>query len=183
MCFGYSADMNAQTQTIEGVPLLDFDAACSRLNQWRGQMTENFARCEQAVTETLAALNATGIEVKGTKFPHLVGQRYERLAAILSSDAFQSAHRKSALGAIDQFRTHDSMRTMLCHGVTKMAVDRMGEWLALMTLTSFKGGGTTTTKLTLQECEAGPLLTRTVDERRRVCTALGQVRREIRRVG
>lgn len=172
--------MNAQTQTLEGVPLLNFDAACSRLNQWRGHMTENFARSEQAVTETLAALNATDIEVKGTKFPHLVGQRYERLAAILSSGVIQSGHRKAALSAIGRFRAHDSLRTMLCHGVTKMAVDRTGEWLALMTVTSFKAGSTTTTTLTLQECEAGPLLEQIIGERRRVCAALGQVRREIR---
>ncbi|NML06780.1 hypothetical protein [Sphingomonas sp. G-3-2-10] len=180
--FGYAGDMNAQTQNLKGLPLLDFDAACSRLNQWRGQMIENFARCEQAVTEALAALNGNGIEVKGAKLPHLVGQRYERLAAILSSVEMQSGHRKNALSSINQFRTHDAMRAMLCHGVTKIAVDRAGEWVALMTLISFKSGSTTTTKLTLQEGESGPLLEQIVDQRRRVCTALGQVRRELKQL-
>ena len=62
-------------------------AACARLNQWRGQMVENFARCEQAVTETLAQLNESTAmpEVKGAKFPHLVGQHYDRLVSPAAS--------------------------------------------------------------------------------------------------
>jgi hypothetical protein len=175
--------MNAQTKITEGMPLIDFDAACARLNQWRGQMIENFARCEQAVTETLAVLNATGIELKGVKLPHLVGQRYDRLVTMLSAPVSQSGHRKVALSAIGRFRRYDAVRAMLCHGVTKIAVDRAGEWVALMTLMSFKAGDTTTAKLTLQESEGQSLLAQAIDERQRVSTALGQVRRELTLAG
>lgn len=170
--------MNAQTQIANGTPLIDFDAACARLNQWRGEMIENFARCEQAVTETIKALNAAGIEVPGVKFPHLVGQRYERLERILSSPLVQSGHRDAALAAVRRFRHRDAVRAMLCHGVTKFAVDRAGEWVAVMTLTSFKAGAASTDKLALQESEGRSLLARVIDERRGVSTALGQVRRD-----
>ncbi len=162
--------------------MLDFDAACARLNQWRGQMVENFARCEQAVTETLALLNATGATVqdaKGAKFPHLVGQRYDRLAALLSAPSQPSGHRKVALTALERFRTHDALRTMLCHGVAKVAVDRSGQWVALMTMVSFKASQTMTDKLTLEEDDAGARLEQLIDDRRRISTALGQVRREM----
>lgn len=169
--------MNAPIQITEGTPLLDFDAACRRLNLWRGQMVENFARSEQAATEALVALNAVDAEVKGVKFPHLVGQRYERLVKLLSSGS-QTGHRKAALAAIERFRTHDVMRTMLCHGVTKVAVDRGGEWVALMSMLTFKGGGPDTAKLTLLESDATRLLERVIEDRRRVSAALGQVRRE-----
>ena len=172
--------MNAQLPILAGGPMLDFDAACARLNQWRGQMVENFARCEQAVTETLAQLNESTAmpEVKGVKFPHLVGQRYDRLAALLSAPAQTSGHAKVGLAALARFRTHDALRTMLCHGVTKVAVDRAGQWVAVMTLVSFKARETTTEKLTLEEDVAGTRLEQLIDDRRRVCTALGQVRRE-----
>jgi hypothetical protein len=172
--------MNAQLPILAGGRMLDFDAACASLNQWRGQMVENFARCEQAVTETLAQLNTSAPvpEVKGLKFPHLVGQRYDRLAALLSAPAQPSGHAKVALAALERFRTHDALRTMLCHGVTKVAVNRAGQWVAVMTLVSFKSSQTTTDKLTLEEDEACARLEQLIDDRRRVCTALGQVRRE-----
>ena len=170
--------MNAQTHIANGTLLIDFGAACARLNRWRGEMIENFARCEQAVTETIAALNMAGIEVQGAKYPHLVGQRYERLDRILSSPLVQSGHRNAALAAVRRFRNHDAVRAMLCHGVTKFAVDRKGEWVAVMTLMSFKAGAALTDKLALQEKEGRSLLARIVDERRGVSTALGQVRRD-----
>lgn len=174
--------MNAHTSIVASEPKLDFDVACARLNQWRGQMVENFARCEQAVTETLAALNsvgATSLDVKGVKFPHLVGQRYDRLAILLASSAQPSGHCKVALFALKRFRSHDGLRAMLCHGVTKIAVDRGGQWIALMTLMSFKASQTMIEKLALEEHEASARLEQIIDDRRRVSTALGQVRREI----
>ena len=174
--------MNAQTPIIAAGHLPDFDAACARLNQWRGQVIENFARCEQAVTETLALINATGATVqdaKGAKFPHLVGQRYERLVALLSAPPEPSGHRKVALTALERFRTHDALRTMLCHGVAKVAIDRAGQWVAVMTMVSFKASQTVTDKLTFEEDEAAGRLEQLVIDRRRVLSSLGQVRGEM----
>lgn len=67
---------------------------------------------------------------------------------------------------------------MLCHGVTKVAIDRSGDWVALMTLTGFKGGATTSDRSTILEREGGAILADLINGRRRVCAALGQVRRE-----
>jgi hypothetical protein len=180
-CDRYVYGMTAQMPILAGGLMLDFDAACARVNQWRGQMVDTFARCEQAVTETLAQLNACHAmpEVKGIKFPHLVGQRYERLIVLLSATAQPSGHCKVALAALARFREHDPLRTMLCHGVTKVAVDRAGHWVGVMTLVSFKARETTTDKLTMEEDEAGKRLGQVIDDRRRVCAALGQVRREL----
>ncbi|VVT10215.1 hypothetical protein SPHINGO361_120554 [Sphingomonas sp. EC-HK361] len=66
--------MNASARIEPAGQMVNFDAACARLNQWRGQMIENLARAEQAVTETLVRLNETAPPVKGVKFPYLVGQ-------------------------------------------------------------------------------------------------------------
>ena len=149
-----------------------------RLNQWRGHMVEDFARSEQPVTETLALLNSNEPAGKATRLPHLVGQRYDRLVALLAADPAPSGHTKVALTALHRFREHDVLRTMLCHGVTRVAVDRSGEWVALMTLVSFRGNAVTTDRMTLLETEGGTLLALVTDARRRVCAALGQVRRE-----
>jgi hypothetical protein len=100
------------------------------------------------------------------------------MAALLSAPAQPSGHAKVALAALARFRTHDALRTMLCHGVTKVAVDRAGQWVAVMILVSIKARETTTEKLPLEEDEAGTRLEQLIDDRRRVCTALGQVRRE-----
>jgi len=170
--------MNAPAHISATTPLLDFDAAYARLNQWRGHMVENFARSEQAVTETLALLNTTKLEVKGVKYPHLVGQRYDRLTNLMSAMTAPSGHTKVALAALAKFRTHDGLRTMLCHGVTKVAIDAAGEWVALMTLTSFKSAAMSTDKLTVLEIEGRAMLDQLNDCRRKLCTALGQVRRE-----
>lgn len=167
--------MNALSPIVATAPT-HLDAACERLNQWRGQMVENFARSEQAVTETLALLNTATPQGK-VKLPHLVGQRYDRLVALLAIDASPSAHARAALAALLKFREHDALRTMLCHGVAKAAVDRGGEWVALMTITSFKGNAVTTDRMALLEAEGGALLDQIVDRRRRVCAALGQIRR------
>ena len=174
-----AAIMNAQTKITIAVPLVDFEGACARLNQWRGQMIENFARCEQAVTETLALLNATTSAVSGAKFPHLVGQRYDRLELLLTAAGSQTGHIKVARAAIAQFRTHDGLRALLCHGVTKIAVDRGGEWVALLTLMSFKAGTTSIDRLTLLESEGESHLARVIHDRRRMTSVLGQVRREL----
>jgi len=171
--------MKAPIKITETIALVDFDKACARLNQWRGQMVENFARCEQAVTETLSVLNAASIAVKGVKYPHLVGQRYDRLEALLTAAEPQTGHIRTARAAIAQFRTHDGLRAMLCHGVTKIALDREGNWVALLTLTNFKAGTTSTDRLTLLESEGELQLGRVIDDRHRVTAALGQIRREL----
>jgi len=47
-----------------------------------------------------------------------------------------------------------------------------------MTLVSFQARETTTEKLTLEEYDTRTRLEQLIDDWRRVCTALGQVRRE-----
>lgn len=170
--------MNAPAKIAAAIPLLDLNGACATLNQWRGHMVENFARSEQAVTQTLALLNASAPDQKNTKQPHLVGQRYARLASLLQAIEAPLGHTRVAMSAIAKFRTHDNLRTMLCHGVTKIAIDAAGEWVALITLTSFRAGMITTEKMTILELEGDALLGQVTEHRRKLCTALGQVRRE-----
>lgn len=68
---------------------------------------------------------------------------------------------------------------MLCHGVTRIAVDRAGQWVALMTMVSFKGSEAMTDKLTLEENDAAGQLQELIERRRAVCATLGQIRRQV----
>lgn len=111
-------------------------------------------------------------------FPACESSATNRLAAVLSAPEQPSGHRKVALAAIARFRMHEALRTMLCHSVTKVALDRAGQRVAVMTLVCFKTRETTTEKLTLEEDEARTRLEQLIDDRRRVCTAFGQVRRK-----
>ncbi len=174
--------MNSMLPLPATPPQAQFEAACSRLNQWRGQMVENFARSEQAATETLALLNTIKAEGKGARFPHLVGQRYDRLQDLLSATPAPSGHVKLALTALARFRTHDGLRSMLCHGVTKVAIDRPGKWVALISLLNFRAGAAVNERRTLLEAEGATLLEQVTEARKMLCTALGQVRREISKV-
>ncbi|WP_151954973.1 hypothetical protein [Sphingomonas sp. EC-HK361] len=61
--------------------------------------------------------------------------------------------------------------------MTKVAVDRAGDWVAPMTLTSFKGGTSATERLPLIEAEGTVQLARLIESRRKLTTALGQARR------
>jgi hypothetical protein len=171
--------MIGETPTDSVVLTHDFEAAYARVNRWRGHMVENFSRAEQAVTETLVAINAAGVAIHGRKFPHLVGQRFDRLNALLTAGSESSPQRMSALSALLQFRAHEELRTMLCHAVTKIALERSGAWVALMKLIVFKDGSTTTTRQTIDEIEAEQRLEILIQDRQRLGSALGQVRREI----
>ena len=173
-----------RTQTIDQATkhsdliALDFGAAYSRANEWRGHMIENYSRAEHAVTETLVGLNDLSVDLKGQKFPHLVGQRVDRLAAYLSTIT-ASAHSKAAEEALLNFRAHENLRAMLCHGVTKLALDRGGGWVAVMTLLSFKSGGSVSSRLTIDEAEGVQRRNTLIADRKRLTATLGQVRREI----
>lgn len=158
---------------------IDFETAGARVNEWRGQMVENFSRAEHAVTEALLVFNSIKPEIKGSKFPHLVGKRFNRLAVCLAAITTPSSHVVTASSALCDFRTHEPLRAMLCHGVTNIALDRSGAWVAILRLVTFKAGSSAVSCQTLEEAEAKECLERLIGDRRRLCTALGQVRREI----
>jgi hypothetical protein len=155
----------------------DFEQAYARVNQWRGRMVDAFSRTEQAVSEMLIVLVADQVLVPAPKLPHQVGQRFDALAKALTAVEKPLPQIRTVLSALILYRRHDALRTMLCHGVTRIAVDASGAWIAIMKLINFKAGASERTRFVVEEEEAQQLLDQLIEDRHRLATALGQLRK------
>jgi len=117
-----------------------WDVAEGEVDRWRGACIQVFARCESAITEALLVL--TEGAVAKPRLPHLVGQRFEKLDAAVTGGKVPSGGAARLKTALDAFRAHDDLRTILCHGSAQVAVDRCGEWLAVFRCIACRSGGT-----------------------------------------
>lgn len=154
----------------------EFERATSEFNQWRGRMIDNFARAEQAVSETLLALVGGGGAPQGTKLPHLTGQRFAALAQVMRSLDPAPSHVAPALRALELFGRNEDLRATLCHGAQKVALDPNGRWIVSIKLMIFKPQRVSRTSTAIDETDAASFLDQLEDDRRRLTTALGQVR-------
>lgn len=112
------------------IPLEDrFAPAIETVNAWRGRCLASFARAEAAVSDALVTLGAADGKAV---LPLLVGQRFTTLATRLESRADAT----DAVAAIRAFAAHDQLRTFLCHGDSRILMDRRGRWSAVFTVVS-----------------------------------------------
>lgn len=116
------------------IPLEDrFAPAIDTVNGWRGRCLASFARAEAAVSEALVTLGATDGKAA---LPLLVGQRYALLAARLEARGGGA----EAVCAIRAFAAHDDLRVFLCHGVSRILLDRRGTWQATFAIVAQSEG-------------------------------------------
>ena len=109
-----------------------------RVNAWRGRCLNAFARAEYGVSEALDRLSRDGTHGASVKLPHLVGQRFEALAAAIGPEGPFASEGAQAFAALRTFREHDVVRAPLCHGLGKITVDQSGRWTLVVRMTSFK---------------------------------------------
>lgn len=109
-----------------------------RVNAWRGRCLNAFARAEYAVTEALDRLSRDGQHGALVRLPHLVGQRFEALAAAIGPEGPFASDGAQAFAALQAFREHDIVRAPLCHGLGKITVDQSGRWTLVVRMTAFK---------------------------------------------
>ena len=88
-------------------------------------------RAEHAVTEALLTLAEADTTLP---LPSLVGQRYGALLAALGARDDEA----QAIEAITTFQRHDELRSFLCHGLTKVMLDRAGGWHVALTLLTLR---------------------------------------------
>jgi hypothetical protein len=109
------------------------------VNAWRGRCLNAFGRAEHAVSEALDRLSRDAERGHLVKLPHLVGQRFEALAAAIGEGGPFEKDSASALKALNIFRAHDALRAPLCHGLGKITVDQSSRWTVVVRMTSFRG--------------------------------------------
>ena len=145
------------------------------MNAWRGRCLDAFARAEAAITVCLIFLSAAETE-HTVRLPHLVGQRREALGHALAAMGTQGQDVLKAQSALTALRDHDQLRTMLCHGVGSMSLDRNGRWTVVLRLTVLRSRRTVREMLTLTEREAADRRDELVRASKMLCAQLEQVR-------
>ncbi len=138
------------------------------VSHWRGRYVEEFAMAEAAVSEAPAFLSTIASAGAGSLLPHLVGQRFEALQAVVGAGGPLASIGGRLAKALDDFREHQRYRTLLCHASSEIAVDRSNEWTVTLHLTSFRSRGVERATLHISQSEAASLLERLRNARRRL---------------
>ena len=106
--------VNAITPALKAaLPCEPFTDAEVRVNEWRGRCLDAFARAETAVTECLVAMSVAGERGRSVGLPHLAGQRYEALAAMIRDGGPFVAEGVGVLGTLERLRAHEHFRNVL----------------------------------------------------------------------
>ncbi|MBW4331044.1 hypothetical protein KY084_09185 [Stakelama sp. CBK3Z-3] len=176
-----SAAVNAIVSIDTALPRAPFEIARDAVATWRGRCLDVFARTELAVSETLLVLAAVDGRGKAIKLPHLVGQRYDSLAAATGPEGNFAEEGKVVANAVLQFKEHDSLRSHLTHGVFTVTLDHRCSWHLVSHLLSLRAGRETRDLFVTQQEEAASLLRALEKNSLRLRSNLGQLRARFRR--
>jgi hypothetical protein len=154
-------------------------AAAQSVNAWRGQLVQAFASVEAAVSEALLGLS--GIPGRGDdiRLRHLIGQRFQDLGDALDASSPFAAEGAIAASCIAAFRIHEPLRTVLGHGVFRIALDRRDRWVVIAKVVTFRAKGAERISLVFEQDDAE----RTASEVRalgqKVSSSLGNLMRSV----
>lgn len=149
------------------------------MNEWRGRCLDVFARAETAVTECLVAMSAAGERGRDVGLPHLAGQRYEALAAMIGEGGPFAAEGVGVLGTLGRFRAHQHFRNVLAHSVGKVTLDRQGRWTVVLRLVSLRSGQVCREAVALNAQEAEELRVNVSRLGADLSSQLGQLRKRL----
>lgn len=156
-----------------------WDDAAFAANAWRGHAIHIFAQAELAVSETLEALAADPDRGAGVRMRRLVGQRFQDLEDALAGPFAREAGK--AADALGTFRQHEELRPLLCHGASKLALDRHGRWMIVLKLVTFRGRDTDRLSRTFEQKDAEELLTKLRGDCRALTSSLQSLRSRLLR--
>ena len=171
--------MNAEIIT-EFIPeSAGWSTAVAEVNEWRGACTQCFAQTELAVTETLLLLR--GVEVRGAEVSlrHLVGQRLTDLASAIGPGGAFEAEGKIASAALEQFREHEGLRTLLGHGSWKVTMARNGKWVLIIRNLSITKQTEVRFLQVFEQLEASDILSQLRKKSQKVCASLDNLQRRL----
>ena len=156
----------------------NWDAIFAEVNSWRGACMHHFSTVEMAATETLFALSAAAPAGTSVRLRHLIGQRFEDLASALAPDGPFNEAGKIAAHELSQFREkHEAFRSLLCHGLVKVTVERSGHWILVMRVLSIRSRQAERSTVVLERGEAETLLATLKRDGQRLASVFGQLRK------
>jgi hypothetical protein len=159
-------------------PATNWDAVFAEVNAWRGACVHHFSAVEVAVTETLLSLSEIGPGGTAIRLRHLIGQRLEDMTAAVAPDGPFHDAGKAAHGDLVHYREkHETFRNLLCHGFTKISVERNGHWVLVMRVLAIRSGKAERNTLVLDQSDALAKLEALRRDGGRLASALGQLRK------
>ena len=156
-----------------------WDKLYAEVNAWRGECMHHIAVAERAVTETLLVLD--GAKPEGTKFPlrHLIGQRFEDIAAATGPDGPFAEEGKAAHKAIENYRQNEAFRALLCHGVAQVTATRGGAWLLIIRSLSIRVRQAEETTAIFEKSVAEEKLVQLKSDGQKLASNLGLLRKKL----
>ena len=150
--------------------------ATQKFSVWRNTGIQCFAQAEAAVTDTLIYLSTDVARGTDINLRHLFGQRLLDLgSAIGPGGAFEEVGRPT-LKSLLAFQMESTLRSFLTHSVAKIAIERDGSWIVIMTHSSFKAKRAENHKLVLDELEAKLNLSVLTAKTQSLCSNLQNLR-------
>ena len=134
-----------------------------------------FAKAEAAATETLLVLHRVEARGNEVRLRHLVGQRLSDLAAAIGPNGPFGADGETAYRALEEFRQHEGLRTLLGHGVAKVTLERSGKWIAIMRHLSIRASAEGRDIGVFEQSEADAVLSVLRKRSNKVCSTLGSI--------
>lgn len=156
-----------------------WDKLYAEVNAWRGECMHHIAVAERAVTETLLLLDSVKPEGSKIKLQHLIGQRFEDLSAATGPEGPFAEAGKSAHKAIENYRQHESFRTLLCHGVAQVTATRNGPWLLVIRSLSIRARQAEETTEIFEKGDAEKKLRQLKSDGQKLTSNLGQLRKKV----
>ena len=170
--------MNAVTPTIAdpGPRLCDVHrSAVDRANAWRGRCIDTLAQGEAAVTDCLLRMVNDADRGAKVKAERLLGQRLQSLANAIDPNGPFAADGKGAVSKLKDFREHEALRTMLCHGKGKVLVDCSGRWSLFLVNVEITNRKPTRHERIIHEVDADTLAGALKRISQQLCSVLGAI--------
>lgn len=120
---------------------------------------DEFARAEAAVSEALLLLSGVSGRGDAVTLPHLVGQRFAALSELVSDNGAFAMEGKGVAKSLAEWGVHQTLRTLLCHGMATVTVDHRGRWHLVLKMLTFRSGEAVRESLVLDEEDAADRLT------------------------
>lgn len=133
-------------------------APCDAAALWRGRFVTEFALAETIVSEALAFLAEVATQGARSLLPHLIGQRFAALKAVVDRNGPLSREGVRVAKALEEFTDLHRLRSFLCHGASTVTIDRHGHWIIALDLLTFRGAEIHRDAMTLHQDEAGVML-------------------------
>lgn len=132
-----------------------YDTAQRAAQMLRGEVIDLFAQAEHAINAVLAHAAALP-EYKRLKpaFPHLLGQKLERLRQLKTYVGPLRAHANGVAPLVDKLVPFEDLRHFMAHGIVEVALKQSGEPIYVFRISGAPSCGSTGSTLTLTRPDA-----------------------------